>query len=167
VTYRWKVGGARKSREECYRTTHCTPIAIHHSWYSPVCVRPCRPGITSRQRTDCSSVVTGGPFLAEGKDSNRSEVRSSTGLPFSGWPHSPTVRDRMSIENTYWKNVLTVVPIVGAALATLTYILRLVSCRISTVGLRLEDLLMGIGLILSYCATAFVIYSRFRPFVSS
>ncbi|KAB8069689.1 hypothetical protein BDV29DRAFT_194694 [Aspergillus leporis] len=56
------------------------------------------------------------------------------------------------------KNVLTVVPIVGAALATLTYILRLVSCRISTVGLRLEDLLMGIGLILSYCATAFVIY---------
>ncbi|KAE8370703.1 hypothetical protein BDV27DRAFT_140295 [Aspergillus caelatus] len=64
----------------------------------------------------------------------------------------------MTIENTYWKNVLTVVPIVGAAIATLTYILRLVSCRISTVGLRLEDLLMGIGLILSYCATAFVIY---------
>ncbi|KAE8336746.1 hypothetical protein BDV24DRAFT_178151 [Aspergillus arachidicola] len=64
----------------------------------------------------------------------------------------------MTIENTYWKNVLTVVPIVGAAIATLTYLLRLVSCRISTVGLRLEDLLMGIGLILSYCATAFVIY---------
>lgn len=69
----------------------------------------------------------------------------------------------MTIENTYWKNVLTVVPIVGAAIATLTYILRLVSCRISTVGLRLEDLLMGIGLILSYCATAFVIYSRSLP----
>lgn len=69
----------------------------------------------------------------------------------------------MAIENTYWKNVLTVVPIVGAAIATLTYLLRLVSCRISTVGLRLEDLLMGIGLILSYCATAFVIYSRFLP----
>ncbi|KAB8274905.1 hypothetical protein BDV30DRAFT_248169 [Aspergillus minisclerotigenes] len=64
----------------------------------------------------------------------------------------------MAIENTYWKNVLTVVPIVGAAIATLTYLLRLVSCRISTAGLRLEDLLMGIGLILSYCATAFVIY---------
>ena len=67
----------------------------------------------------------------------------------------------MAIENTYWKNVLTVVPIVGAAIATLTYILRLVSCRISTVGLRLEDFLMGIGLILSYCATAFVVYSKF------
>ncbi|KAE8374852.1 hypothetical protein BDV26DRAFT_283956 [Aspergillus bertholletiae] len=64
----------------------------------------------------------------------------------------------MAVEDIYWKNVLTVVPIVGAAFATLTYILRLVSCRISTVGLRLEDFLMGIGLILSYCATAFVIY---------
>ncbi|KNG81815.1 integral membrane protein [Aspergillus nomiae NRRL 13137] len=68
----------------------------------------------------------------------------------------------MAIENTYWKNVLTVVPIVGAAIATLTYILRLVSCRISTVGLRLEDFLMGIGLILSYCATAFVVYTAFN-----
>ncbi|RAQ67259.1 integral membrane protein [Aspergillus flavus] len=68
----------------------------------------------------------------------------------------------MAIENTYWKNVLTVVPIVGAAIATLTYLLRLVSCRISTAGLRLEDLLMGIGLILSYCATAFVIYTAFN-----
>ncbi|KAB8077317.1 integral membrane protein [Aspergillus leporis] len=68
----------------------------------------------------------------------------------------------MSVENTYWKNVLTVVPIVGAAVATLSYILRLVSCRISTIGLRLEDFLMGIGLILSYCATAFVIYTAFN-----
>ncbi|KAE8146053.1 hypothetical protein BDV25DRAFT_133255 [Aspergillus avenaceus] len=65
-------------------------------------------------------------------------------------------------ENTYWKNVLIVVPIVGAAVATLTYVLRLASSRIATTGFKVEDLLMGIGLIVSYCATAFVIYTAFN-----
>lgn len=63
-------------------------------------------------------------------------------------------------ENRYWKNVLTVVPIVGAALATLSYGLRVFSRRFTTTGLKLEDLLMGIGLLISYCATAFVVYSE-------
>lgn len=64
------------------------------------------------------------------------------------------------IENVYWKNVLTIVPIIMCALATVSYILRLV-CRRVLVGVRLkaEDFLMGIGLLLSYGVTAFTIYS--------
>ncbi|PWY74293.1 integral membrane protein [Aspergillus heteromorphus CBS 117.55] len=65
-------------------------------------------------------------------------------------------------ENRYWKNVLTVVPICGAAVATLSYILRLYSRRFTSAGLKLEDWLMGIGLIISYCATAFVVDSAFN-----
>ncbi|PYH82444.1 integral membrane protein [Aspergillus uvarum CBS 121591] len=65
-------------------------------------------------------------------------------------------------ENRYWKNALTIVPIVGAAFATVTYALRLYSRRYTTAGLKLEDLLMGVGLILSYCATAFVVDTAFN-----
>ncbi|KAE8372302.1 hypothetical protein BDV26DRAFT_274385 [Aspergillus bertholletiae] len=68
----------------------------------------------------------------------------------------------MAIRNAYWGNVVAVVPTVGAALATLVYVLRLIACRMSTVGWRLEELLMGIGLILSYGVTAFVIYTAFN-----
>lgn len=62
--------------------------------------------------------------------------------------------------NIYWKNVLIIVPIVGAGIATIVYLLRLYSRRLAAVGLLLEDLLMGIGLIISYCATAFVVQSE-------
>ncbi|KAH8429215.1 uncharacterized protein LDX57_006882 [Aspergillus melleus] len=65
-------------------------------------------------------------------------------------------------ENKYWKNVLTVVPIVGAALATISYALRLFSRKFTAAGFKLEDLLMGIGLLISYCATAFVVYTAFN-----
>ncbi|KAJ5905986.1 uncharacterized protein N7473_002902 [Penicillium subrubescens] len=64
--------------------------------------------------------------------------------------------------NTYWKNVLIIVPIVGAGTATVVYLLRLYSRRLAAVGLLLEDLLMGIGLIISYCATAFVVQTAFN-----
>lgn len=71
--------------------------------------------------------------------------------------------------NTYWKDVLIIVPIVGAGTATLVYLLRLYSRRLAAVGLLLEDLLMGIGLLISYCATAFVVQSEhfFHRYCSS
>ncbi|RHZ64375.1 hypothetical protein CDV55_106226 [Aspergillus turcosus] len=65
-------------------------------------------------------------------------------------------------ENTYWKNVLTIVPIVGAGVATATYLLRLYSRRMTASGVYLEDIFMGIGLIISYCATAFVVETAFN-----
>ncbi|RHZ67312.1 uncharacterized protein CDV56_104744 [Aspergillus thermomutatus] len=65
-------------------------------------------------------------------------------------------------QNTYWKNVLTIVPIVGAGVATIMFLLRLFSRRLAAAGFFLEDLLMGIGLILSYCATAFVVETAFN-----
>ncbi|KAB8228163.1 uncharacterized protein BDW43DRAFT_304090 [Aspergillus alliaceus] len=65
----------------------------------------------------------------------------------------------MAIRNEYWGDVVTIVPTIGAATATLIYILRLVACRKYTVGCQLEDWLMGIGLVLSYGATAFVVYT--------
>ncbi|KAJ5497204.1 hypothetical protein N7463_009191, partial [Penicillium fimorum] len=64
--------------------------------------------------------------------------------------------------NTYWKNVLTIVPIVGAGVATIIYLLRLYCRRMKAVGFHLEDYLMGVGLILSYCVTAFVIVTAFN-----
>lgn len=63
-------------------------------------------------------------------------------------------------QNLYWKDVLTIVPIVGAGIATIIYLLRLYSRRLAAVGLLLEDILMGIGLLISYCATAFVVQSE-------
>ncbi|THC94980.1 hypothetical protein EYZ11_005533 [Aspergillus tanneri] len=68
----------------------------------------------------------------------------------------------MAIRNEYWGNVVTIVPAIGAGIATIVYILRLVACRTATVGWRLEELLMGIGLVLSYGATTFVIYTAFN-----
>ncbi|KAJ5996107.1 hypothetical protein N7499_007578 [Penicillium canescens] len=64
--------------------------------------------------------------------------------------------------NAYWKNVLTIVPIIGAAVATIIYLLRLYCRRMKALGLLLEDYLMGAGLIISYCATAFVIDTAFN-----
>ncbi|KAF9253360.1 hypothetical protein LCP9604111_886 [Penicillium roqueforti] len=64
--------------------------------------------------------------------------------------------------NVYWKNVLTIVPIVGAGVATITYLLRLYCRRVKRVGLLLGDYLMGAGLILSYCVTAFVVDTAFN-----
>lgn len=67
----------------------------------------------------------------------------------------------MALEHDkYWKDVLIIVPNVGAGTATLVYLLRLYSRRLAAVGLLLEDLLMGIGLLISYCATAFVVQSE-------
>jgi hypothetical protein len=63
--------------------------------------------------------------------------------------------------NAYWKNVLTIVPIIGAVVATIIYLLRLYCRRMKALGLLLEDYLMGAGLIISYCATAFVIDSEY------
>jgi hypothetical protein len=63
--------------------------------------------------------------------------------------------------NTYWKNVLTIVPIVGAGLATMTFLLRLYCRRMKAVGLLLEDYLMGAGLIISFAVTAFVVDSKY------
>lgn len=65
--------------------------------------------------------------------------------------------------NTYWRNVLTIVPIVGAVVATLVYLLRLYCRRLKSLRLMVEDYLMGIGLIISYCATAYVLVSEYLP----
>lgn len=67
--------------------------------------------------------------------------------------------------NIYWKNVLTIVPIIGAGMATVVYLLRLYCRRMKAVGLFLEDYLMGAGLIISYFATAYVIDSEHSPTV--
>lgn len=61
---------------------------------------------------------------------------------------------------------MTIVPIVGASIATIVYLLRLYSRRMTAVGLLLEDILMGIGLIISYCATAFVVQSEYSYWLS-
>lgn len=68
-------------------------------------------------------------------------------------------------EDPYWKNVLTIVPIVASGVATIIYGLRLFARRAGTSsGWQLEDLLMGIGVLVSYGAMIFVVYSPFTSF---
>lgn len=70
-------------------------------------------------------------------------------------------------EDRYWKNVLTIVPIVASGVATIIYGLRLFARRVGTSsGWQLEDLLMGIGVLVSYGATIFVVYSPFTSYTS-
>lgn len=63
--------------------------------------------------------------------------------------------------NEYWKTVSVVVVLVFAVLATLTYALRIYAVRISSGKFKVEDYLMGIGLLLSYGATVATILSTF------
>ncbi|KAI9924930.1 hypothetical protein MW887_006336 [Aspergillus wentii] len=61
-----------------------------------------------------------------------------------------------------WRNVLIVVPLLGAALATVFFFLRVYSRRVSGVGLKTEDFLAGIGLVASYGVTVCVIVAAFQ-----
>jgi hypothetical protein len=63
--------------------------------------------------------------------------------------------------NEYWKTVSVVVVLVFAGLATLAYALRMYAARISSGKFKVEDYLMGIGLLLSYGATVATILSTF------
>lgn len=62
----------------------------------------------------------------------------------------------------YWKTVSTVVVLVFAGLATLAYALRMYAMRISLGKVKVEDILMGIGLLLSYGATVATVLSTFE-----
>lgn len=53
----------------------------------------------------------------------------------------------------YWQTVLIAVPIVGSAIATLFFFLRLYSRQLTMVKLDISDLLMFFGLFFSYGAT--------------
>ena len=77
---------------------------------------------------------------------------------------APSTSSGVETENHYWKNVLIIVPVVMCSLATLSYVLRLV-CRgiVRAPTIKTEDVLMGIGLLLSYGVTAFTVYSQSFP----
>lgn len=63
-------------------------------------------------------------------------------------------------ENPYWKNVLTIVPLISSALATVIYLLRLFARRLGvSSGWQVEDVFMGLAVLVSYGATVFVVYS--------
>lgn len=61
-------------------------------------------------------------------------------------------------EPDYWKNVLIIVPIVCTAFATLCFMLRIYSRLKVLRGLRVEDVLMGVGLILTSGVAACIVY---------
>ena len=68
-------------------------------------------------------------------------------------------------EDPYWKSVLIIVPIVASGVATIISGLRLFARRAGTSsGWQLGDLLMGIGVLVSYGAMIFVVYSPFTSF---
>jgi hypothetical protein len=55
--------------------------------------------------------------------------------------------------NEYWRVILVVVPVVGAVLATLFFLLRLYSRAILIKHLDIGDFLMSFGLIFCYGVT--------------
>lgn len=58
---------------------------------------------------------------------------------------------------TYWGYVMTAIAIVSSVFATIIYLLRLLSRHIARITLRSEDLLMGVGLLLSFVLTTTII----------
>lgn len=73
-------------------------------------------------------------------------------------PHVRIELPSMLHEPDYWKNVLIIVPIVCTAFATLCFILRIYSRLKVLRGLRVEDVLMGVGLILTSGVAACIVY---------
>lgn len=53
----------------------------------------------------------------------------------------------------YWSTVLVVVPIVGILVASLFFILRLISRHLSQQKLDVGDLFMGLGLLSTYAVS--------------
>lgn len=56
-------------------------------------------------------------------------------------------------DGNYWRVVLIAVPIVGAAIATIFFLLRLYSRHLTEKQLDIGDLLMFFGLLFSYGVT--------------
>lgn len=64
-------------------------------------------------------------------------------------------------QSHYWRDVLIIVPIVGTTIATIFFIIRL-SCRYFVAHkLRVEDLLMGMGLLCTYGVAICVVYCKY------
>ena len=66
------------------------------------------------------------------------------------------------VEQTYDKNITIAIPIVFAALASFIYALRLYARRISVTNFGIDDLLMGIGLLISFGATGSTVWTGFN-----
>lgn len=64
--------------------------------------------------------------------------------------------------DNYWQAVLITVPIVGAAIATLFFLLRLYSRLLTSIKLNIGDLLMFFGLFFSYGATISTILGEYN-----
>ncbi|KAJ5771065.1 uncharacterized protein N7511_003116 [Penicillium nucicola] len=63
----------------------------------------------------------------------------------------------------HWKTELIVIPIVASVTATAVYFLR-IYCRIKVLhGLRIEDILMGAGLICTYGVATCIVYCKLIP----
>lgn len=56
-------------------------------------------------------------------------------------------------DDNYWRTLLITVPIIGAAMATLFFLMRLCSRLLTGIKLDIGDLLMSFGLFSSYGAT--------------
>jgi hypothetical protein len=76
-------------------------------------------------------------------------------------PHVRIQVPRMPHGPDYWKDILIIVPVVCTAFATFCYGLRIYSRLKVLHGLRVEDILMGAGLICTYGVAACTIYCKF------
>lgn len=65
-------------------------------------------------------------------------------------------------DDNYWQTVLITVPIIGAAIATLFFLLRLYSRLLKGLKLDIGDLLMFFGLFFSYGATISTILGEYN-----
>ena len=67
-------------------------------------------------------------------------------------------------DETYQKSIVIAVPIVFAFLSTVVFVARLYARRFSASKFGIDDLLMAVGLLLSFGATTGVVWSA-SPFL--
>ncbi|KAJ5152570.1 uncharacterized protein N7482_009048 [Penicillium canariense] len=86
----------------------------------------------------------------------RSGLCISSGTGASG--RSTRINTEMPPPADHWRDVLIILPIVATTVATGIFVLRLYARYLVVHGLRIEDLLMGMGLLCTYGYATYVVY---------
>ncbi|KAJ5198704.1 uncharacterized protein N7498_007821 [Penicillium cinerascens] len=79
-----------------------------------------------------------------------------------GFPRSRYLKEMTLPGPHYWRNVLIIVPIIGTAIATIFFILRLCCRYVVAQKFRVEDLLMGMELLCTYRVAICQVYSAIQ-----
>ncbi|KAJ5604537.1 hypothetical protein N7510_009691, partial [Penicillium lagena] len=85
----------------------------------------------------------------------------------SGFAWSQYLEEMTLPAPDHWRNALIIVPIVGTTVATIFFILRLCCRYVVAHKLRVEDLLMGMGLLCTYGVATCQVYCKYLGLFST